>query len=185
MPYRFHGQRANEEVVLFTRQHPFVLLHPFLISALLLLFPFFIYLFTDANSVLFYAFVAGVAAAALHGWLAWYSWSNTVLMVTNERIVLLRQRSMFHREFSECDLANIQQLSHEVKGIIHTMLGYGDIAVYTGGAQMAFLIPKVPDPYEIQQEILRIRAGEGLLVDGGDDDEDEPEDAEPKEDWLD
>lgn len=163
MSYQFQGQRSNEEVVLFTKQHPFVLLHPFLVVIGIWLLPMLFYVVSSNNSllsiVLFFSLVIGFA----YGALAYFRWKNSVLLLTTERIVFLMQRGIVHREFTECSLVNVQQVAHEVKGFFSTIFGYGDISIYTGGAQQPLRIPHMPDPYEIQQEFQRAGAGEGFV----------------------
>jgi len=155
MSYRFQGQQPNEDVVLFTRQHPFVLLHPFLWVALIMLLPLVVYIFTGSNTVLGLVLLGCLILACWRGILAWYSWNNSIFLITTHRVVLLEQRGLLHREFSESGLSTIQQVSHEIKGLLHTVFGYGGIVIYTGNSQAPFSIPNIPDPYEIQQEIQR------------------------------
>lgn len=100
------------------------------------------------------------AIGATHALLAWFSWQNSLLVLTNERVVQLEQRGLLHREFMECGLESIQQVSHEVRGLLGTLWGYGSIVVHTGASQKPFDIPDMPDPYEIQQEIQRALVGE-------------------------
>ncbi len=60
-------------------------------------------------------------------------------------------------------MQNIQQVSHKIEGLGGTLFGFGNILVYTGGGTTPFMIPNVPDPYDVQQEILRTAAGEGYI----------------------
>lgn len=163
MPYLFHGQRSDEEVILLSRQHPFVLFHPFLISSVILLIPFVANIFLVFGSLLSWILIVTIVAALAHAILAWYSWYNSIFLLTNQRVVVLEQRHVMHREFTECGLKSIQQVSHEVRGLYHTLWGYGNITIYTGGSPEPFRIPNIPNPYDIQQEILRVATGEGFL----------------------
>jgi hypothetical protein len=160
MPYQFRGQHRNEEVVLLCRKHPFVMLRHFLVSVLLLLVPFVVNIFVDVGLVLSLSVVICFVASALYGVLTWYSWYNSVLLLTTERVVVLEQHSIVNREFMECGLTSIMQVSHEVKGLLETMWGFGSISVFTGGAQKPLVIADMPEPYEIQQEIQRAMVGE-------------------------
>jgi len=160
MPFQFRGQHRNEEVLLVCRQHPFVLLHPMLVSTALFLVPFVIDIFFSTGLVLSVSIVVFFIAALVHGFLAWYAWQNSMFLLTTERVVYLEQRHLLHREFIECGLANIQQVSHEVKGLLHTLLGYGSISISSGGSQQPVVMRNLPDPYELQQEIQRAGAGE-------------------------
>lgn len=154
MSYLFQGQRASEEVVLFTKQHPFILFRPFLISAGILLIPLVFYIFSNNNQILAILFVVCLVAAGAKGFLAWNGWKNSVLMLTNERVVFLHQKGLINREFVECNVPNIHQISHEVTGFLKTMFNYGNIHIFISGSSNPVIIPNIPSPYDIQQEIL-------------------------------
>lgn len=159
MPYLFQGQHSDEDVLLVCKQHPLVLLHPLLLAALILLVPFFLNIFMSFNLFFGVVLLTSLLVALVVGGVAWYAWVNSILILTNQRVILLWQRGLVHREFTECTLGSIQQVSHEVRGLLHTMFGYGDIMIYTGGSQKPFLVPHVPDPYDVQQEIQRAALG--------------------------
>lgn len=163
MSYQFHGQRTNEEVLLLSKKHPFVLFHPFLISTLVLLIPVAMASLISVGIILSVTVVVCIVFALIHATLAWFAWRNTTFLLTTERVVFLEQRGLVHREFVESMLANIQQVAHEVKGVRQTLFRYGNIALYTSGSQQPIIIRDMPDPYELQQEILRARAGEGFV----------------------
>ena len=163
MSYLFHGQRRDEDVVLVSRQHPFVLLRPMTVSVVILLVPFLVNVFMNFNAAWVAVFVVCLIVSILHAALAWFGWNNSMLLLTNERVVWLHQRGLLHREFSECGLGSIQQVSHELNGLLHTLMGYGHIKIQTGGSQQPFELPNIPDPYEIQQEIQRAANGEGFV----------------------
>jgi len=162
MPYQFRGQHRNEEVLLLSRQHPFVLLRPFLIAGFILLIPLIVDIFVSFGPVLSTTIVICLLVGLIYGFLTWVSWNNSLLLLTTERVVQLKQHSIFNREFVECDLPNIQQVSHEVKGVMPTLWGYGTISVATGSSAEPILIKDMPDPYDIQQEIQRAVAGEAV-----------------------
>jgi hypothetical protein len=160
MSYRFQGQHSNEDVVLFSRQHPLILLRPFLASATIFLVPMLAFVVITSNAILSYLFILCLIAGLFMGWAAWHAWYNSILLLTTERVVFLSQRSMVNREFVECNLQAVLQVSHEVKGLFSTMFGFGTIAIRTPGTGEPFSIPNMPDPYGLQQEILRVAAGE-------------------------
>lgn len=163
MALLFHGQRANEDVMLFTKQHPFVLFKPMLISVGFLLIPVLLYSLTTSNQILSIVFPICLIIALVRGGLAWMGWNNSVVLVTTERVVMLNQKGILNRELVECGLTTINQVSHEVKGLLNTLLGFGSLSVYTSGSQIPLYAANIPDPYDVQQEILRIAAGEGFM----------------------
>ena len=80
-------------------------------------------------------------------------------------MLFLEQRGLINRQFVECVLPSIQQVSHEVTGMRQTLFGYGTISLYTGDSAASLFIKDVPDPYELQQEIQRAASGEEQLQD--------------------
>jgi membrane protein YdbS with pleckstrin-like domain len=163
MSYQFQGQRPHEEVVLVTHQHPFILLHSALFVAVFLLIPVVVYVFFPTGNLLAGAIVVGVAIAFLKAASAWYGWSRTLFLLTTERIVFLEQHGFFKRELVESPLKGIQQVSHAVTGLLHTVFGYGNLSLSTAASQQPIMIPNIPDPYAIQQEILQAQNGEGMI----------------------
>ena len=78
------------------------------------------------------------------------------MLLTTERIILLEQHGLLHKEFAECNLESVQQVTHEIKGLLPTLLKYGTFSIYTAGSQHTFVIKNLPDPYAVQQEVLRV-----------------------------
>lgn len=163
MSYQFHGQRSNEDVLLVAHYHPLVLLHRVILAVAFWLFPLFLSAFISRGGFFALVFFACIVVGALLLWEEYYCWQRTLFLLTNERIVFLEQEGLFHRELVECDLKSIQQVSHKIKGVLHTLAGFGQISIQTGGAQQPIVIHHMPDPYEIQQEILRAKVGEGFM----------------------
>lgn len=103
--------------------------------------------------------------ALCSGWLAvlwslfFVAWTNYYLdvwIITNERIVDIEQFSLFSRDISEFRMDRIQDLTVDVKGIIPTLLGFGNLHVQTAGIHHEFHIMDVPDPYSVKDRIMRI-----------------------------
>ncbi|MBU6389082.1 hypothetical protein KGQ71_01055 [Patescibacteria group bacterium] len=166
--YLFRGQLSNEEVVLLTRQHPFILLPAMLLSIAILLIPLLLYVFLPFDSIIAYAIVICLIVAIMNGYRAWHRWNNSLLMLTNRRIVIARQKGMLNHEVSDSNLEHIHRVTHEVKGLLPTLFNYGPIRILTDDLQTALIMPAIPNPYDIQQEILRVTAGEEFQPDDPD-----------------
>lgn len=160
MPLLFRGQHRDEEVLLVSRQHPCILLKRLLLAALVLLVPFAVNVFVPVGLFLAVSIVLSLLLGLFILVATSYAWWNTTFLLTSERIVLLEQRGPFNRQFGEVHLQSITQVSHEIRGILETLCGYGSISISTGSSQGSFLIPNLADPYEIQQEIQAAVAGE-------------------------
>jgi len=161
------NQKPNEHVALFLRAHWF---HVAIIGAILLLLiatPLLIAVLAwDMVSVWmghplvgpFLAVGAGVYFLAL--WLfAFRSWVDYYLdtwIVTNERIINIVQKSLFHRVASELHLGSIQDVTSETKGFLQSLLNFGDVHIQTAGEQKRFEFDNVANPDRVKHTILRL-----------------------------
>jgi len=149
--------------MLVTHQHPFVLLPAGLITVALWLVPFLIYAISPTGSVLALSIVIAIILGVARAYSAWHSWNRTMVLLTTDRVIFLEQHGFFKRELIELPLKSVQQVSHAVEGLLGTLFGYGTISIAAIGTQLPLVIPQVPDPYAIQQEILQTQNGEGFI----------------------
>ena len=86
-----------------------------------------------------------------HAWLVYYldSW-----VVTTKRLISINQHSLFSREVAEMPIAHVQDVAVEVKGVLPTMLHFGDVIIQTAGEFPHFRFDDVPRPYDICKIIL-------------------------------
>jgi uncharacterized membrane protein YdbT with pleckstrin-like domain len=160
MSYQFQGQHSNEEVLLVTHQHPFVLVREFWKVAIVLSVVVAWWQLFGLSGVFITLWLLGLGVVGVVLWMAYYKWQRTVFLLTNQRVVLLEQRGMVSREMIECSLNSIQQVSHGVSGVLRTMLGYGTVSIQTGGSMQPILIREMPEPYDLQQAIQAAISGE-------------------------
>lgn len=155
--YTFQGQRSGEQVVVLVNQHTWVLL-PIAITWLILL--------AVIGATLWYAGASKITsvvigAAAIFGIFyslyQWYLWANSNYIVTNQRVIKIDQNHLFSRLISEAEIDRIQEISTDISGPIHTMLNFGTIKIQTASTTGMMDLEDVPDPYNMQQEIVRIQ----------------------------
>lgn len=79
-------------------------------------------------------------------------------IVTNDRLVDVRQVSLFARTVAELDLYQIQDATSDVRGFWHTLFNYGDVTLQTAGSIPRFVIRNVPRPHEVRQMLLDLAA---------------------------
>jgi hypothetical protein len=77
-------------------------------------------------------------------------------VVTNDRMVDIRQISLFARTISEVDLYQIQDVSSEVKGFFASAFNYGNVHLQTAGPVPKFIIYNVPNPDKVRQAIIEL-----------------------------
>lgn len=77
-----------------------------------------------------------------------------MLIVTNDRLMSVRQQGLFSRTISELDLYKIQDITSEVHGAFATLFGYGTLTIQTAGAHEEFVIQNIPHPEQLRQAIM-------------------------------
>lgn len=75
-------------------------------------------------------------------------------IVTNERVVDIQQTGLFSRTVAELELQRIQDATSDVKGILPSIFGYGNIYIQTAGEKERFMFEQVPSPHEIRHALM-------------------------------
>ncbi|MFZ2803605.1 MAG: PH domain-containing protein [Patescibacteria group bacterium] len=161
------GSDLQETKVQYYRRHPITLFPVFFITILVFVLPpasYFLlnFLFagifaTQTNLALF---LLAASAFFLSGWLFIFQmfieyWLD-VFIVTDKRILDIDQKGLFDRTVSELRLYRTQDATAQIKGILHTLLDYGDIFVETAGEQERFHFEDIPHPNQIAKAILEM-----------------------------
>lgn len=164
--YRIPNQLPDEKVIKVVRKDLFIMFKRVVAFASLLgiLVGFVIILFTlypNINESEFYpAIVLGVSAYFLYIWLFFFftfiDYYLDVWIITNERIINIEQEGFFSRTISDLRLFRVQDVTSEVKGVLPTMFGYGEVYVQTAGEQNRFNFEQVPNPDSIRDVIIRL-----------------------------
>jgi hypothetical protein len=159
----------GEHVVMEARKHWFLFLGELLPFAILAILPFALpKLLVLAPPMVQYAalfdYDTVVARAGLGVWLlvswtsAWGAFTRYFLnawVLTNRRIVTIKQRRYFYREVSSLFLSRVQDVTTNVNGIISSLLGIGDIKVQTAAEDVEFVMRGIPRPEQMRDIILR------------------------------
>lgn len=105
-----------------------------------------------------------VQRAALGVWLliawtlAWSTFTRYYLnawILTNKRIVAIKQRGFFNREVSSLFLSRIQDATTNVTGILSSVLNVGEITVQSAGTEDEFHMRGIPRPEQLRNIILK------------------------------
>jgi hypothetical protein len=173
-------QQPGEQAALLLHRHWLNLAQIFLVFAVLALIPAAAIVgLLSIRPALFADPVFGplatlvISAYYLGVWLVTFfeyvDYELDVWIVTNERIIDVEQHGLFDRTTAELHLANIQDVTAEVKGILHTFLDYGDVFVQTAGEVDRFIFKGVPHPDKVKETIIELanadkrRHGEGTV----------------------
>lgn len=154
----FPGQLENEKVIFFARKHPLSFAGMALIALLMLLLPIagiFIYGISKIPST---GFAAQIIIAIIGAYIlfalgfflvAWISFYYDVIIVTNHRVIEINQEALFFRKISEANLADVEDVNAEIKGILPTFFHYGTVFIQTAGTAENFEFQFLPKPYKI------------------------------------
>ncbi len=150
-------------VILLLRRHRFIAFMPISASALLALIPILIYLIfysfiVDSKFYTLFLFLTCILYMFL--WLvAFYHlmmYTLNTVIVTNKRIIDRDQNSFFDRKISELHIYRVQDVTVSIKGILPTLLKYGDISVQTAAVDKEFVFHEMPYPDQVKSEIMKV-----------------------------
>lgn len=161
----------NERVLLEVRKHPIGLIVTFALGtlatvtvfALLVLFPI-SYDFTSVADGLgisgtslksivialgFFLTLFSMLITAV----ASYIYSQSVLIVTSEKIAQQLYLSLFSKTISQLSIADVQDSTVVQNGIFPHLFRYGTIVIETAGEQRNYNFTFAPNPYEVSKAL--------------------------------
>lgn len=157
---------SGEEIVLMVRKHWYVFRDPFV---LMFFVPFVLLsgiFFLDYLSLpfilknilgqlsLYGSVIIFLLGFSLFVW-KFYLWWNTYYIVTNKRLILVRQLGLFFHEDRETSLSMIQDVRARVNGLQATLYGYGDVTVQVSSQDAQLILEQVGRPREVQYVIVK------------------------------
>ncbi|TAL49258.1 PH domain-containing protein [Patescibacteria group bacterium] len=157
----------GEQIIFEVRKHWFVFFVTGLAVAVAAIIPFVLYevifrflksaiVFTEEISALFWLLYA---LWLLLLWIIFFiQWTNYYLdvwYITGKRIIDVEQKGLFHREVSSLRFDKIQDITIEVRGILATILNYGDLHVQTASEDSSdFFMQSAENPEGVRKIIF-------------------------------
>lgn len=161
----FAGQHGHENIKLLLRKHILVLLFSLLPSIFLIILAIVAYvaapfLFPDVLQSPYYEyFLLVLNLFVLYSvglaFLTWMDWYLDVWILTEERIVDIKQAGLFARDVSELELNRVQDVTVQARGVFSTVFNYGNVQIQTAGEKLEFLFEQVPNPYATKDAIIK------------------------------
>jgi len=156
--------RDGEHIVAEVRRHMFVFYARILTLFILALLPL-IFFTTVANiisnalpgqgtsitGVIYLLFLLVLIVVFFFQWTDYYL---DVWIITSERIFDINQRGMFTREISVFELERIQDVNVKIKGLLATLLKFGDVHIHTAGVKEDIIIKEAARPLAVKKSIL-------------------------------
>jgi uncharacterized membrane protein YdbT with pleckstrin-like domain len=164
---KFPGTTMDEENVFFMRPHWFTLIPLMSGFAFILILPFATWFTLRLMNPGFFEvpgyetlYILGASIFFLFTWLFLFQnfidYYLDLWIVTNHRIIDITQSGLFGRTTSEIMLERVQDVTSEVKGMIHTFFDYGTIYIQSAGERERFVFEDIPHPTHISKRILEL-----------------------------
>ncbi len=164
---RFPGQKEGENIQLVIRKHWIIDVKIaavfFVIGFIPLVFALaaeiFIWdkTFSDPFLALGIGFVLYFLVVLLVTYVKWLNEELDIIIVTDTRIISHEQIDLFHRQISEANLGQIQDVTGVQKGFLQSIFHYGTIEIQTSASDVFFIIKHVNNPYENARLLLDMR----------------------------
>jgi PH (Pleckstrin Homology) domain-containing protein len=158
----FEDQFDDEEVLFVFRKHPIVMRRGFILAMLAILLGTVPSLFKPEYAVYLEGLAAGLVLGTLIMLPGWIGWWFSVFIVTDQRLIQITQRGLFHRSVIDMRLNQIQMINYEVAGLQETLLGFGTIMMQTYVGDL--VIHDIHHPAAIQKKLLEILREQGITA---------------------
>ena len=164
----FPNMLPGEQVVLMLHRHGIVAFRILTLFFVLALVPVGAWILLGKGTSIFaddttltYALVTLLIAgyALIWGLMLFISWLNYYLdvwIVTNERIINIKQLRLFDRVVSEQKLYRVQDVTWEIKGVLGNLLKFGNVFIQTAGTEERFTFEYIPDPEGVAKSIMHL-----------------------------
>lgn len=81
--------------------------------------------------------------------------SFNLFIITNHRIIDIDQQSLFHRSVSECQLAHIQDVRYNIKGVVYTLFQVGTVQIFFGSADGHIEFNAITNPAQVKELLIQ------------------------------
>ncbi|MCB9822989.1 PH domain-containing protein [Candidatus Nomurabacteria bacterium] len=95
----------------------------------------------------------------LVGVLSAYLFGKSRLILTNQKIVLIHYHSLFSREVSQLNIADVEDVNVSQPTIIDRLAKSGTITIETAGEQTNYVLTWVNKPYEFAKHTIQSHEG--------------------------
>lgn len=86
----------------------------------------------------------------------WMNHELDMVVITNNRVIVVEQRSFLDRDLGECTLDKIQEAGIRATGLFANLLDYGTLTLKTAGSTSNFDMTFCPKPMECGRYINNI-----------------------------
>lgn len=150
----FPGQHEGEVVELVFHRHPIVMRKALIFGMLVILVGVLPLLVWPLASAAIKVAIFTPIISLLYWFYAWIGWYYTVYIVTDQRLIEVKQRGFFNRRVSEYGIDKIQNVNYHIRGLQAVIFGYGDITAQTYVGDV--VMKTIHKPVEIHAQIIKV-----------------------------
>ena len=156
----FDDQFDDEDVLFVFRKHPVVMRKGLILFMGAILLGTVPALIKPEMSYFFGGLAGGFLLGLVLFFPSWIGWFYSVFIVTDQRLIQITQKGLFHRSVVDLNLNQIQMVNYQIGGFQETLLGFGTIMMQTYVGDL--VIHNVHHPAKIQKKILTILRDQGV-----------------------
>jgi len=153
----FDNQRPDEEVIILAHQHPWVWAKTAFWLVILAVIAFLAFLVWHVNAISLIILGIVLVLAAIIIFFKAFTYQNTFFILTNERIIYIKQLSIFGRRVQETGLSESCNFSYELNGFIKNIFNYGDLRINTQGDSVdSIILENFENPHFIHEKLSHL-----------------------------
>jgi membrane protein YdbS with pleckstrin-like domain len=158
---KFADKDQDENTLAILRRHP-ITNTPWLLFSLLLLVliilafrsGWLVFLPSALQATVLYACLIIALLVAWSGFLSWYF---NVSIISDKRIIDIDFHDLIYREVSDAQLDKIEDVTHNMGGLLGIIFNFGDVYVQTAAVKPQIEFLKVPHPAEVASTLRKLR----------------------------
>ncbi len=158
----FDDQFDDEEVLYVFRKHPIVMRKGLIFASFALLLGTVPALVKPEMSYFFGGLAVGFLLAGFVFFPYWISWYYSIFIVTDQRLIQITQKGLFHKTVVDLGLQQIQMVNYQVDGFQEAVLGFGTIMMQTYMGDL--IIHDVHHPAKTQKKLIGILRDLGITT---------------------
>ena len=157
-PEKIIQLRPGEEIFTVVHEHFIPHFPKILLFFLWLVIPFFFLFPLWREGILgIIIFFALIGSASIYAFRFFFKWSHTVLIITDQRVIDIEQKSFFDRIVTEIPIHSIDEAAYRIKGFIPTIFTFGTVRLKTTGSSADIKFSRIHKPAKIQALINDLR----------------------------
>lgn len=160
-PEKLFDDQFDDETVQFVfRKHPVVMRRGLIFASIAILVGTLPSLVKPELSYFFGGLAFGFFLAFLFFFPSWIAWYYSIFIVTDQRLIQITRRGLFHKTVVDMNLNQIQSMNYQISGLQETLLKFGTIMVQTYMGDL--VIHDVHHPEKVQKSIAKILREQGI-----------------------